>query len=113
TSGRSRPRTHARSLRRSSLRRRNRQLQRVQRAKFRRQIGRERGAPQGAPRLSTGQSRPPLSVEQRIAMPVAACLVLLEDFSDLRMAYGLARGVGQQILFGDIGDVFSLRVFRE
>src|SRR5206468_5572787 len=31
----------------------------------------------------------------------------------LRMAYGLARGVGQQILFGDIGDVFSLRVFRE
>ena len=46
-------------------------------------------------------------------MPVAACLVLLEDFSDLRMAYGLARGVGQQILFGDIGDVFSLRALRE
>ena len=54
-----------------------------------------------------------LLVQRRIARAIAARLVLHEDLGDLRMPDRLAGIVRQQVLFGDIGDVFGLRIFRE
>src|SRR5882762_9741515 len=53
------------------------------------------------------------SVQQRIARPVAALVVLLEYLRHLRMPQRLARGIGQEVLLGDISNVFALRVLRE
>src|SRR6266540_338893 len=52
-------------------------------------------------------------VQRRIARAIAARLVLHEDLGDLRMPDRLVGIVRQQVLFGDIGDVFGLRIFRE
>src|SRR5919204_395187 len=48
-----------------------------------------------------------------MAWPVVSGLVLHEDLGDIRMADRLAGGVRQQVLLGDVGDVFSLRILRE
>src|SRR3984893_16050232 len=53
------------------------------------------------------------SMQQGIAGSVAALLVLLEHLSDLRMAHRFAGRIRQQILLGNIGDIFGLRVLRE
>ncbi len=53
------------------------------------------------------------SMHHRRARAVAALAVLHEHFRDLRMPHRLAAGVRQQILFGDIGDVFGLIVLGE
>src|SRR5258708_913656 len=52
-------------------------------------------------------------IQRRVARAVAARLVLDENLRDLRMPDRLAGLVRQQVLFGDIGDVFGFRVFRE
>ena len=44
---------------------------------------------------------------------VATLVVEIEDFGDLRMAHRLAGLVRQQVLLGDIGDIFGFGVFRE
>ena len=56
---------------------------------------------------------PPRSVQRRIARTIAARFVLDEDLGDLRMPDRLAGIVRQQVLLGDIGDVFGFRVLRE
>ena len=52
-------------------------------------------------------------VQRRVARTIGAGLVLDENLGDLRMADRFAGIVGQQILLGDVGDVFGLRIFRE
>src|SRR3954451_4597867 len=52
-------------------------------------------------------------IEQRIARAITAALVFLEHFGHLRVAHRFAGFVDQQVLLGDIGDVFAFRVFRE
>lgn len=41
---------------------------------------------------------------------IAGSVKFVENFFDLRMTYRLGTGVGQEILFGDIGDIFRLLV---
>ena len=43
--------------------------------------------------------------------PISAFQRLVETISDLSMANGLARFIGQQILLGDIGHIFCLGIF--
>src|ERR1700741_2282131 len=52
-------------------------------------------------------------VQRRVARTVGAGLVLHKDLGDLRMPDRLAGIIRQQILLGDIGDVFGLGIFRE
>ena len=53
------------------------------------------------------------SVPLRRAHPVAAVLVALEGLLDLRMADGIAGGVGHEVLLRHIGDIFGFGVFSE
>ena len=53
------------------------------------------------------------SIQRRIARPVAARFVLDENLGDLRMPDRLAEFVGQQILLGNVGDVFGFRILGE
>ena len=48
-----------------------------------------------------------------IAGPIYPAFIKLECFSHIRMPDGATRGVGQQVLLGDIGDVVRLRVLGE
>src|ERR1022692_4132711 len=54
-----------------------------------------------------------MSIQLAVARAIAAALVLHEYFGDLRMADRFFGGVGQQVLLGDISDVFALRVLGE
>ena len=47
------------------------------------------------------------------ARPIAAVAVLHEDFGDLRVPHRLTAVVRQQILLGDVSDVFGLVVLGE
>src|SRR5262249_46433846 len=53
------------------------------------------------------------SIENGIAPPVGAALVLFEHLGDLRVAHRLAGGVEEQVLLGHVGDVLGLRVLCE
>src|ERR1700704_283187 len=53
------------------------------------------------------------SVQRRIARAVAARFVLHENLRDLRVPDRLARIVRQQILLGDVGNVFRFRILGE
>ena len=57
--------------------------------------------------------RPFVSVRLQEQRAIAAVLVLGEQLGELRMPQRLAGLVGQQVLLGDVGDVFGLRVLRE
>src|SRR5262245_14870607 len=110
---RSGPRRRARSSRASSLRR-SRRSQRRPRDNRSQPVGKRKRRAWGAPLYFQDQPRQAFTlVEQRIARPVVARLVLLENLGDLRMADRFVGWVGQEILLGDIGDVLGLRIFRE
>jgi invasion protein IalB len=53
------------------------------------------------------------SVQPAVAGLVAAGVVPLEHFGDVRVADRLAGSVGQQVLLGDVGDVLRFLVLRE
>src|SRR5450830_848331 len=54
-----------------------------------------------------------MSIQLAVARTIAATVVLHEHLGDLRMADRFFGGVGQQVLLGDISDVFALRVLGE
>src|SRR6185437_12970755 len=49
-------------------------------------------------------------IQRAVAADVLAALQFLEEMRHLRMAYGLAGLVSQQVLLGDVGHVGGLRV---
>src|ERR1044072_4514582 len=53
------------------------------------------------------------SVQRLLARAVASVLVARDLFLDLRMAPGLARLVGKQVLLRHVGDVFAFGVLGE
>ena len=54
-----------------------------------------------------------LSVNFHVAGVVAAVFHHVEELVDLRMVHGFARGVGDEVLLGNVGDVLALLVFGE
>src|SRR5436190_7464342 len=53
------------------------------------------------------------SIQRRIARTIAAGFILHEDLGDLRVPDRLAGLVRQQVLFGNVGDVFGFRILGE
>src|SRR5271169_4900168 len=74
-----------------------------------------RRSTKAAPRLRTAFSSSGFDclVDRRGARPIAALAVFHEDFRDLRMPHRLAGSVRQEILLGNVGDVFGYVVLRE
>ncbi len=68
-----------------------------------------RGAASSRPSDSQGDEA---LVQLAVAGDVDAALATGEELADLGMAQRLARFIGQQVLLGDIGDVFALGVSR-
>src|SRR5260370_42071511 len=60
-----------------------------------------------------GSSRRQISIQRWVAWAIAARFVLDENLGDLRVPDRLAGIVRQQILFGDVGDVFGFRILGE
>src|SRR5581483_7935572 len=104
---RSAPRKPARISRSS----RAAQRRRLPRSKLAFHATESKEAPQGASfRLPPSLKR---SVQRRVARSVTAGAVFDKNLSHLRMPDGLARGIRQQVLLGDISDVLALGILRE
>jgi hypothetical protein len=56
---------------------------------------------------------PATSMHLAVTRPVCAVFALLENFGNVRMADWRARSIEKKVLFGDIGNVFGLRIFCE
>jgi two-component sensor histidine kinase len=77
-------------------------------------IGRGPARPPVRRRENGRQSAAPaVSVQHRVARPVAAFVIAHENLCDLRVPQRLTGVVGQQVLFRHIRHVFRLRIFGE
>src|SRR5262249_48458785 len=108
---RRKPRRRARSWKASRARRRlHRRLRPVLRRKRnnRQHTYTRKGAARAAPFLRSASS-----VYLRVTRPVVTAVVAYKSLCNVRMTDRLPGRVRQQVLLGDVGDVFSLGVFSE
>src|SRR5262245_37102632 len=110
-SSRRRPKKHARSLKASRVRRQQlRPRQRRDRKSKHLIANRHKGAAYGR---AFGFYSPAASMHWAVTRPVPPVFVLLENLGHIRVADWRTGRIEKKILFGHIGDVFSLRIFCE